>query len=596
MAPEPPQADYNILFLGESQSGKSTSIESLKKYADQRYTINKDNLGDGIFSKTSAVSTFDIHTNLPSYYITDNQEVRVDYGAFLDEPHDDYEDELNDRRSYRLNRDELTTRPVSFRLIDTPGLNDTALNDEANIAIIFKALENIKSIHLVVITVANNPFTEGLRDALEAYVNLLPELNGNIVFLHTRIDYAKMHPDDKVFSGYMAEKQRILHELMGRDTVPHILIDNDIDSKRTIRNCITQNTLRNLLDMAKLNQPIRVRVMMMNKTEKMQTVDNVLRQKCKENIIARETTLGGKNREEQVVLARIGDLKARIAEHEQTLQDIKRDLAFYDKDSLVLHHEESYQQGVSLLGLVEPAKAMYFPGKTRAEKEGFIHHPIDHIDILERNVKILQNAGGLGQAFWAVRFRRRKHQNGLYAVKIYITKRKKFSKKIDYWKTAENKNKGLLQSCTIELAELEQQEQERRAQIDVLLVQLKRDHYLLGKVSTTDIDSNVFHDLVAANVYVRDIGQSAINVENYYVNNKDKLDKMAKVVDVDNTPPVNTSSTINDRSREVDSDPTSSNSCEAADFDSKVIAITNKVGGLSVGQSIDADGDMKMDG
>ncbi|KAG0025667.1 hypothetical protein BGZ82_009895 [Podila clonocystis] len=596
MAPEAPQADYNILFLGESQSGKSTSIESLKKYADQRYTINKDNLGDGIFSKTSAVSTFDIHTNLPSYYITDNREVRVDYGAFLDEPHDDYEDELNDRRSYRLNRDELTTRPVSFRLIDTPGLNDTALNDEANIAIIFKALENIKSIHLVVITVANNPFTEGLRDALQAYVNLLPELNGNIVFLHTRIDYAKMHPDDKVFSGYMAEKQRILHDLMGRDTVPHILIDNDIDSKRTIRNCITQNTLRNLLDMAKLNQPIRVRVMMMNKTEKMQTVDNVLRQKCKENIIARETTLGGKNREEQAVLARIGDLKARIAEHEQTLQDIKRDLAFYDKDSLVLHHEESYQQGVSLLGLVEPAKAMYFPGKIRAEKQGFIHHSIDHIDILERNVKILQKAGGLGQAFWAVRFSRRKHQNGLYAVKIYITKRKKFSKKIENWKTAENKNRGLLQSCTIELAELEQQEQERRAQIDVLLVQLKRDHYLLGKVSTTDIDSNVFHDLVAANVYVRDIAQSAINVENYYVNNKERLDKMAKVVDVDTTSPVNTSSTINDESSEVAADITSLNSCEAADFDSKVIAITNEVGGLSVGQSIDADGDMKMDG
>ncbi|KAG0341635.1 hypothetical protein BG000_008447 [Podila horticola] len=584
---------YNILFLGESQSGKSALIESLRRYADPSYIINKDNLGNGIFSKTNSVSAYNIHTDLTSYYIINDKGERVDYGAFLDNSHEDYEDELKDRKSYRLKREALATPSVSFRLIDTPGLNDTALNDETNIAIIFKALENIKSIHLVVITIANNPFTEGLRDALQAYVNLLPELNGNIMFLHTKIDYSKLHPDEKAFGDSMTEKQNILHNIMGRDTVPHLLIDNDINSERTIRNCITQNTLRNLLDMAKLNQPIPVRVMVMNKTQKMLVVDSVLRQKCLENIRTREATLGGKDREEQEVLAKIGDLKARIAEHEQGLQDIQWDLAFHDKDALVLYHEESYQQGISLHGTMESAKAMYFPGKARANKSGFIHHHIDHIDILARNVKILQNAGGLGQAFWAARFRRRKHQNGLYVVKIYISKRKKYSKQIEDWKTSECRHRGLLEACNAELADLERQEQERRAQIDELLTLLKQDHYLMSKVSTTIIDSNVFHMLTAAGVYVRDISQSALNVERFYFANKDNLDMLAKVVGEDNVTPVNTSSTTND---EGDDFATEINSLlDAVEFISNVATITGETAFPKVAQQAQAQQDTLFD-
>ncbi|KAI9242919.1 MAG: hypothetical protein BYD32DRAFT_402182 [Podila humilis] len=584
-----PTEEYNILFLGETQSGKSTSIESLRKYADPNYIIEKENLGDGIFSKTSAVSTASICTNLPSYFVTDKARKRVDYGKFIEDDQEDYEDELNDRKSYQLEREESYADRVSFRLIDTPGLNDTALNDESNIAIIFKALENIKSIHLVVITVANNPFTEGLKDALKAYVHLLPELNGNIVFLHTRIDYSKMHREETVFAHYMDEKTKILHELMGRNTVPHLLIDNDLNSQRTIRNCITQNTLRNLLDLAKLNQPIRVRVMVMNKTDKMLIVDDVLKQKYTDQIQAREKTLGGKNREEQEVLTQIGDLKAKIAHHEQHLLDIKRDLAFYDKDTLVLLYEESYQQGVTLLGFMEGVKTMYFPGKKRASSPEFVHHVIDHIDILARNVNVLQDAGGFNHPYWAVRFRRRKHQNGLYAVKIYITKRKMFIKKIENWKTIETTHQGKLKDCIADLEDLERQKKERKVQIDELVEQLKMDYYLLGRVSTTTLDSKVFHALVAAQVYVRDIGTSSTNVERFYFQNKGALDGLEHFVEDDAPLPVNTSSNTNDKGVDVAEVP-NSNSKED-EFKSEVDAITKAVKGMGV----DMDGDTEME-
>lgn len=250
---------YNILFLGESQSGKSTLIEYLRKYADPSYTVNKKMIGDGIFSHAKEVSITTIETNLPSYYVSEARE-RVNYVAFLNGDQEDYEDELNERSKYRLGREQPVTSEVTFNLIDTPGLNDTSHFDEAYIATIFQALESIESVNLAVITVANNPLTEDLLHALKACIYLLPELNSNIAFVHTKIDYAKLYPhQDPLFASSLDTKKGLLNSLVDPNTpAPHLLINNDIDSKRTLRNCITQNTLRELLTLANTKDPVRL--------------------------------------------------------------------------------------------------------------------------------------------------------------------------------------------------------------------------------------------------------------------------------------------------------------------------------------------------
>ncbi|KAF9337202.1 hypothetical protein BG006_005923 [Podila minutissima] len=424
MADKSMQRECNILFLGESQSGKSTLIECLKKYADPDYIVNRQNIGDGTFSFTTNVIKSTIHTNLPTSHVLDKNEERVDYGRFLEGDQEDYVDELNERRQYRMERDKSNSDQVTFNLYDTPGLNDTALFDEKNIAIIFSALEKEKvpSINLVIITVTNNPFTEDLQNALKAYVNLLPDLNGNIVFVHTRINYSKLHPKEELFVLALQEKKRLLHELMGRDTVPHVLIDNDIGSTRAIRNCMTQNRLRELLAMAKLNQPVAVRVMAMNKTEKMRIVDALLQEKFEGLIKTREETLKNKNKEEEKVLKTIGLIEADIVKHESDIQNIDRDLAFYDNDTLHLLYEERYDQAWSMMKLAERKTTMYYPGKILSSSPGFINHVLDHIDTQQHNVEVAHQAGGMGENHWAVQFRRRRIQDGVYHVKIYVKK------------------------------------------------------------------------------------------------------------------------------------------------------------------------------
>lgn len=236
----------NILFLGDTQSGKSTFVEHLRKYADPAYVVNRHNIGDGIFSFTKNVILTPIVTSIPSHILTlasNEGRVRVDYGDFINGDLDDYEDGLDDIGTYQLERQDPGTSLVTFNLIDTLGLNDTSLFDETNLAAIFKTLASIKSVNLVVITLSNNPFTEGLVDALKAYVKLFPDLNDNTVFVLTRIDYAKLHPDDTHLAHCLSERKNILGRLLGRHPVPHLLIDNDIGTRKIVRDCITQSTL-----------------------------------------------------------------------------------------------------------------------------------------------------------------------------------------------------------------------------------------------------------------------------------------------------------------------------------------------------------------
>ncbi|KAF9310890.1 hypothetical protein BG003_008015 [Podila horticola] len=120
---------------------------------------------------------------------------------------EDYKDELDDSNSYLLEREDYTATNVTFNLIDTPGVNDTSVFDESNLAIILKALQTVPALHLFVITITDNPFTEGLKNSLKAYFDLLPELNGNTVFVHTRVDYAQLHPWDIGFGNALMEKK-----------------------------------------------------------------------------------------------------------------------------------------------------------------------------------------------------------------------------------------------------------------------------------------------------------------------------------------------------------------------------------------------------
>ncbi|KAI9242934.1 MAG: hypothetical protein BYD32DRAFT_456545 [Podila humilis] len=108
---------------------------------------------------------------------------------------------------------------------------------------------------MIVIIIAITPFTESMKSITNTHVGLIPSFVDNIVFVHTKIYYSKVHPTEEHALESLVDRRRIIHDLMGCDPFPHLLIDNNVNSTMPIRDCISHNRLRELLSMAKLNQP-----------------------------------------------------------------------------------------------------------------------------------------------------------------------------------------------------------------------------------------------------------------------------------------------------------------------------------------------------
>ncbi|KAF9309950.1 hypothetical protein BG003_009116 [Podila horticola] len=179
----------NILFLSEVMSGKSAVIEFLQNYADPDYTMNRENIGSGMRPCIRNIETSSLSTNLPSYFVSDEGE-RVCHVALQGGTQDDYEDEFNDHKKY-------------------PQIS------ENNIALIFKAMESIYSISLVVITISNTLFTEELKDVPSDYVRLFPEFNGGIVFVKVQQKIGELKAG---ITEYKQDLLTVAHNLASRDS------------------------------------------------------------------------------------------------------------------------------------------------------------------------------------------------------------------------------------------------------------------------------------------------------------------------------------------------------------------------------------------
>ncbi|KAF9333923.1 hypothetical protein BG006_002952, partial [Podila minutissima] len=298
--------EYNVLVLGETQSGKSTLVQYMRKYANPNVEINTKALGTGFLSHTQEVTHTDIFTDLPEYFVQEKKGVdRVNYGDFLQLPDQyDYEDALNMRKGLETKKGAAQLpKKVKFNLIDTPGLNATQGDDESHVQKIFLALNKVKTIHLLLITISSGPFTYGLREAIKAYVGLIPCFGGTVALVHTHFDYKNFHPTCAQESRTLGLKTECLRKILGWTTLCHFKIDCNINNKRPIRECITQNKIRRILGLAVLSQPINVLYHVIQKTRKMRDIDNILRGTFEETSILFEQTLQFKNTDEGELLA-----------------------------------------------------------------------------------------------------------------------------------------------------------------------------------------------------------------------------------------------------------------------------------------------------
>lgn len=229
---------------------------------------------------------------------------------------------------------------LEFNIIDTPGLNDTMDQDEDHVAKIFSALGG-KSLDLVLVTVSRGAFTQGLKQALRSYMDLSPQLGDIVAFVHTHVNYLELHPHMTDFQSYMKGNVETLSAHMGRSSFPHFWIDCDFETKKPIRKCITNNTLRRFLRLAVENKSVvMLHSRTLNKTPKMKEIDRNIKGQVQAVIQAIESTVEFKDKEEGVLLQGVyvhatenNELWAKIS----NLQDLQKS---YQTDELGLLYEK----------------------------------------------------------------------------------------------------------------------------------------------------------------------------------------------------------------------------------------------------------------
>ncbi|KAI8605506.1 hypothetical protein EDD21DRAFT_363431 [Dissophora ornata] len=516
---QPPKNDaaslpqtYNILLLGETQSGKSTFVEAVRKFADEHYVVDHSAIGNGNVSHTSQVRRSSILTSLPTYEVVETSAPpagavpgrnylssviprRLDYGRFIHDLNlEDFEDELNRRKGVTIRRrKKRQSGAIRFNLLDTPGLNDTNNSNELHVAKIFDAILRAGKIHLVLITVGKGPFSPGLRNAIRAYMDLFPEFNGIMAFLHTKIDYKDLHPKQCGFREYMNEKSKVLHEIMGRNSFPHFLIDCDLETKKPIQKCITQNTIRKILKLAEFNRPVSMNRTIMKKTPTMKETDSLVKDKYKGMSKVMEETLLFKDQQQGEILAEIYRIESEINQIETKERVAREFLLTYDVGDLEVLAEARFDQDW------EPA-----PGNVVSRM--VIKNPpglkIDDRRLMIHSVSLKDERGGEGHEFWETNYTRQSYQNGVLHAKLYVKRSNKHQKwiiraKEDINEFVANKAKLIQQQDLFW-----QKSKVRRQEIDALLYTNRRYLRLVNHVSQETLRPQTFHALVQRGSYL----------------------------------------------------------------------------------------------
>ncbi|KAF9570481.1 hypothetical protein EC968_001755 [Mortierella alpina] len=403
---------YNIILLGQTQAGKSTFLQGIKRYVNPRCAIDEEAIGNGDSSHTQEVHEVTLETRFPQYYVvntTSMQEVDIDE-LRRDCTESRYKRRL-DRTRDRAVRQDSTSLGVNstIHIFDTPGLDDTNGNNERNVAKILTALLEAKAteVHLMLLVLNRYaPLTEGLRDALQTYHNIFSAMNGLWAVVHTKAkDYDRIVPD-KILKSYLKERTKKLEDIMQQKDIPYHVIDCDFQERRPLHVYFRQQTIRKILRLASLNQPIPLNRIQLCKTPKMIDIDKIILQRYDEQL--------------RIINIRQSRLQSAIAMSDQSIlealyriRELSLELSDLDTDVPELLHQVSFDRNWRIWDLVTRRQEVIF---TCPE----IDHPIDFLQTDTSGVDVKECEGGIGSMNWSVKVTSLRLHSGYYRAKLYV--------------------------------------------------------------------------------------------------------------------------------------------------------------------------------
>ncbi|KAF9437213.1 hypothetical protein BGZ76_001616 [Entomortierella beljakovae] len=430
-----PDRIYNIILLGQTQSGKSTFLQAIRRYADPLSEVDLESIGNGNSSHTNEVTEHIIETDFPIYKLIGRMEAgRFDPRNFIPSGDDrDRELDISDYTSLDysqfkkkirqvnglevIKRDHLYAEKTKIRIFDTPGLDDTNGYDVRNVAKILSALSDAGHVNLVVITISRQvPMSKGLRDTLKDYTNIFSEFRGLITFIHTKSDLSGQHRDSPKLKSFLDGRDADIMDIMGR-RVPQFLIDCDFDDDGDdgfpVHMFFRQQTIYSILRQLRINVPVSLKRMQIHKTIRMGSIDSVIIDRFRKQL--------------DDVQAQIVKLNNDIASCDRDILDanfksreLKEYINNHDTDGLELLHEDRFSEDWA-----------YFSFRKESElKSPTLKHNIDEVRDDHTNIEIKGTYGGVGSNVWGATIIRNFYAKGSFHVKLYVKKRNMYQDEI----------------------------------------------------------------------------------------------------------------------------------------------------------------------
>ncbi|KAF9584498.1 hypothetical protein BGW38_006234 [Lunasporangiospora selenospora] len=443
---------YNILLLGQTQSGKSTLIQFFKQYAKPSHVIEKEYIGKNVKSHTDKCLVHEIETNLPLYGVfraSDNLEMEYSLNGNEDCNNqescscrsDDFLDELN-RRDLRSRQKRHGNEQYRFRFIDTPGLNDTNGKDEFNILEVYNALSAIGPIHLVLVTVPPEAFTDGFVNVFQTYFHVFEELKDKVRFIHTKTDYLDRHHSHRDKHEEMRLRKLALDELLSQTIHDHFSINCDLVNTRPIRACITQNILRNILGEAITSDPVFMSGEMIRKTPRMLEVDALIHEQLYREDDESDAARLAQAKESGGLWGALTVTKRLSADTQTKLNEAL--------DYIQEHKRESPRIEISEESIHEKRKLLPVPGKKRTYKFGPQEHTIDEVFVYNCDgFALLKETGGTKHTSYTLDYRRDPFSSGSMTIKVLV-------RRDNFYRTQIMEKEGVVSACreTMESVEL----------------------------------------------------------------------------------------------------------------------------------------------
>ncbi|KAF9323046.1 hypothetical protein BG006_001822, partial [Podila minutissima] len=440
------EEQINILLLGDVQSGKTSLVETMRLYADPNYVVKHNLINHGILrtgDKKVRVTSFP--SDLPTVEIRTQQgkdliNLDMESKTMTEE---DFDDLLSRTQKDVLIRVVPSGSPKKycFSIYEGPSLNESHGNFEKNVFNIHKTIVNSEAkFHLVLFTLAPGPITAAIKSTVRVCSDIFSDLNHLFSFVHTKIDYSRLHIGNKKFKEFVQERECILWQqiLEHKNNKYHInqmdsktpdpelipqqhiqstsvpyLIDCDFEIKWLVRQGKTQDVVRDILSAAvQQKAPVAMGNSLMKKTPKMIVIDTSLKWRAKDEFEKSNKAINICNAQQVALLNALGEADKGIDTIVKGLSQGTTGGQGEPIEDLEVVYENSYE--------VKDEKNAVIGSSTME----FVSHGriLERLEMSDKNIEIEQGIGGEGHDHWMIVYRRKMAADASLDVKLYARK------------------------------------------------------------------------------------------------------------------------------------------------------------------------------